>query len=234
MAEAPLLRIRDLWKTYPTGAGADLHVLQGVDLTVAAGEIVAIVGESGSGKSTLLHITGTLDRPTQGSVEHGGRAVFELGDEALADFRNTSIGFVFQFHHLLPEFDALENVAMPALIRGERLAAVRDRATELLGAVGLSHRLTHRPGTLSGGEQQRVAVARALMNAPDLILADEPTGNVDARTAEALHKEIVRLSRSLGQTFILVTHNPALAAIADRVLRLQHGVLAPAEDVGHG
>jgi len=234
MAEAPLLRIRDLWKTYPTGAGEDLHVLQGADLTVEAGEIVAIVGESGSGKSTLLHITGTLERPTKGTVEHGGRAVFALDDEALADFRNTSIGFVFQFHHLLPEFDALENVAMPALIQGQRFAAVRPRATELLDAVGLSHRLHHRPGTLSGGEQQRVAVARALMNAPDLILADEPTGNVDARTAEALHEEILRLSRSLGQTFILVTHNPALAAIADRVLRLRHGVLAPAEDMAPG
>jgi len=224
-----LLDIRNLWKRYPTGAGDDLEVLRGVDLTIEAGEIVAIVGESGSGKSTLLHIMGTLDRPSEGTVQHSGKDVFQLDDEALADFRNRAVGFVFQFHHLLPEFDALENVAMPALIRGKSLGEARPRAEELLDAVGLGHRLHHRPSALSGGEQQRVAVARALMNEPNLILADEPTGNVDAHTAEALHEEILRLSRTLGQTFVLVTHNPALAAIADRVLRLRLGVLEPAE-----
>ncbi len=231
MADAPLLQARNLWKSYPTGSSEKLDVLRGVDLTVEKGEIVAIVGESGSGKSTLLHVIGTLDRPTKGEVLHGGTDVFVMDDEALADFRNSAIGFVFQFHHLLPEFDAVENVAMPALIQGRSLDDAKPRAQELLEAVGLGGRLHHRPSALSGGEQQRVAVARALMNEPALILADEPTGNVDATTAEALHEEILRLSRSMGQTFILVTHNPVLAGIADRVLRLRHGVLEEAADM---
>ena len=231
MADAPLLQARNLWKSYPTGSSEKLDVLRGVDLTVEKGEIVAIVGESGSGKSTLLHVIGTLDRPTKGEVLHGGTDVFVMDDEALADFRNSAIGFVFQFHHLLPEFDAVENVAMPALIQGRSLDDAKPRAQELLEAVGLGERMHHRPSALSGGEQQRVAVARALMNEPALILADEPTGNVDATTAEALHEEILRLSRSMGQTFILVTHNPVLAGIADRVLRLRHGVLEEAADM---
>jgi lipoprotein-releasing system ATP-binding protein len=201
-------------------------VLSGASFQVQGGEIVAIVGESGTGKSTLLHLLGALDRPTAGTVLFNGTDIFQSGDEALAAFRNASIGFVFQFHHLLPEFTALENVMMPALIQQRRPADVRGRAEELLGVLGLAERATHRPQALSGGEKQRVAIARALMNAPDLVLADEPTGNLDVNTAERLHQEILRLSRSTGQTFILVTHNLAFAALTDRVLRLEHGVLS--------
>jgi len=221
----PLLDVRQLKKQYPTGGGGALEVLSGVTFQVQGGEIVAIVGESGTGKSTLLHLLGALDRPTEGTVLFNGRDIFEAGDEELAAFRNASIGFVFQFHHLLPEFTALENVMMPALIQHRKPADVRGRAAELLRVLGLSERAEHRPQALSGGEKQRVAIARALMNAPDLVLADEPTGNLDVNTAERLHTEILRLSRSTGQTFILVTHNLAFAAMTDRVLRLEHGLL---------
>ena len=218
-----LLTVRDLEKSYPTGSGERLVVLRGVSLTVERGEVVAIVGESGTGKSTLLHLLGALDRPDTGSVCYNGQDILAQDDEALAEFRNTSIGFVFQFHHLLPEFTALENVAMPALIRGDKMADTRVRARALLGQLGLEERAEHRPAELSGGEQQRVAVARALMNSPDLVLADEPTGNLDTKTAETLHNELLYLSRTRGQTFVLVTHNPALAAVCDRVLRLERG-----------
>ncbi len=224
LTAAPLLEVRAVKKHYQTGAGP-LEVLSGLSFTVARGEVVAVTGESGSGKSTLLHLLGTLDRPSSGSVRFQGQDVFRLDDEALATFRNRSLGFVFQHHHLLPEFTAAENVAMPALIAGQRLGQARVRAEELLRRLGLGARLEHRPAALSGGEQQRVAIARALMNAPALVLADEPTGNLDAATAETLHAEIVRLSRDLGQTFIIVTHNPSLAALADRVLRLAGGFL---------
>ncbi len=223
----PLLEVIDLWKSYPTGARERLQVLQGLELTVEAGEVVAIVGESGTGKSTLLHLLGALDRPDRGEVRYQGRNIFELDDEALAVFRNQTIGFVFQFHHLLPEFTALENVAMPALIQGRTLREVRSRALELLALLGMADRAHHRPSMLSGGEQQRVAVARALMNRPAVVLADEPTGNLDVRTAETLHHEILRLSREVGQTFVIATHNLALAALADRVLRLEQGRLIP-------
>ncbi len=223
----PLLEVIDLWKSYPTGARERLQVLQGLELTVEAGEVVAIVGESGTGKSTLLHLLGALDRPDRGEVRYQGRNIFELDDEALAAFRNQTIGFVFQFHHLLPEFTALENVAMPALIQGRTLREVRARALELLALLGMADRAHHRPSMLSGGEQQRVAVARALMNRPAVVLADEPTGNLDVRTAETLHHEILRLSREVGQTFVIATHNLALAALADRVLRLEQGRLIP-------
>jgi lipoprotein-releasing system ATP-binding protein len=221
----PLLDVRDLVKRYDTGGDDPLTVLEDLSLQVEAGEIVAVVGESGTGKSTLLHLVGALDRPTSGTVRFAGTDVFAKDDEALADFRNRSIGFVFQFHHLLPEFTALENVAMPALIQHRSLADVRGRAEELLDILGLGHRSDHQPSALSGGEKQRVAVARALMNEPDLVLLDEPTGNLDARTAEPLHREIERLSRELGQTFVIVTHNPSLAHIADRILRLERGRL---------
>ena len=221
----PILDVRDLVKQYDTGAAEPLTVLDGVSLHVAPGEIVAVMGESGSGKSTLLHVLGALDRPTSGSVRFRGDDVFAKDDEALAAFRNRAVGFVFQFHHLLPEFSALENVAMPALIQHRGLPDAAPRARDLLSLLGLADRADHRPNTLSGGEKQRVAVARALMNEPALVLMDEPTGNLDARTAEPLHQEMRRLSREMGQTFVLVTHNPSLAAIADRVLHLEDGVL---------
>jgi lipoprotein-releasing system ATP-binding protein len=214
-------------KSFPIGEGKDgaLPVLRGITLSIARGEIIAIVGASGAGKSTLLHILGTLDRPSAGQVEYQGVDVFSLDDTALADFRNKSIGFVFQFHHLLPEFTALENVAMPALIQGKKLHSVRARALELLREVGLTDRAEQRPTQLSGGEQQRVAVARALMNAPYIVLADEPSGNLDSANAQMLHSLIWDLSRKLGQTFVVVTHNEALSRSADRVFRIVDGVI---------
>ena len=227
----PLLEVRDVEKSYPTGTGGRLEVLRGASMTVREGEIVAIVGESGTGKSTLLHLLGALDRPDAGTVRYREQDIFAQPDEALARFRNREVGFVFQFHHLLPEFTALENVAMPALIQGVRLDAAAPQARALLATLGLADRADHRPAQLSGGEQQRVAVARALMNRPGLVLADEPTGNLDTRTAEALHHEILRLRDAYGQAFVLVTHNPALAALADRVLTLEGGRLVEAEDV---
>ena len=225
-----LLEAENLVKRYPTGGG-ELEVLSGASMQVAPGEVVAVIGESGTGKSTLLHLLGALDRPTSGTVRFRGEDLFQKDDEALAAFRNAEIGFVFQFHHLLPEFTALENVAMPALIRGQRLGQVRGRARELLATLGLAERAGHRPGALSGGEKQRVAMARALMNEPGLLLADEPTGNLDLQTAEALHREIQRLSETMDQASVLVTHNPALAAIAHRTLRLEHGRLREVERV---
>jgi lipoprotein-releasing system ATP-binding protein len=218
----PILITRQLCKSYPTANG-QLEVLRDIDLTVRAGEIVAIVGQSGVGKSTLLHLLGALDRPNSGSVEIDGTAVFDFNDKELAAFRNRMVGFVFQFHHLLPEFTALENVMMPALITGLQQSTMAPRALELLAEVGLEHRATHRPGELSGGEQQRVAVARALMNAPELVLADEPSGNLDRLSSESLHELLWNLSRRHGRTFIIVTHNADLAARADRVVELFDG-----------
>lgn len=225
-----LLEVRDLAKTYPTVAGP-LEVLRGVSFDVEAGEVVAIVGESGTGKSTMLHLIGALDRPTRGKVLFAGDDVFRKSDDALAQFRNEHVGFVFQFHHLLPEFSAIENVCMPALIQGRKLRDVEPRARELLWMLGLTAREAHRPGQLSGGEQQRVAVARALMNEPGLVLADEPTGNLDMATAERLHNEMLRLSRDLGQTFVIVTHNTALAELADRILHLEAGRFVEGSDI---
>lgn len=227
-----LLVARRLEKSYATGGGGRLDVLRGVDFRARPGEVVAVVGESGTGKSTLLHLLGALDRPDGGTVVYRGEDIFGKSDEALAAFRNREIGFIFQFHHLLPEFTALENVAMPALIAQQSLATARPRAMELLRVLGLEDRASHRPSELSGGEQQRVAVARALMNEPGLVLADEPTGNLDTRTAERLHDEILRLSREFDHTFVIVTHNLALAGIADRVMRLVAGVLTPLESAG--
>lgn len=220
-----LLQVRGLTKSFPTVHGEALGVLQDINLDVQKGEVVAIVGESGSGKSTLLHILGALDSPDSGEVLFDGESIFGKNDHFLSSFRNKRIGFVFQFHHLLPEFNALENVMMPALVGGASLASIRPKAEALLERVGLTSRITHRPGELSGGEKQRVAIARALINDPDLVLADEPTGNLDESTADLLHKEMIRLSRELNQTFVLVTHNKSFAEMADRTLLLDHGLL---------
>ncbi len=217
----PLLVAESLTKSYPIGSGDKLVVLKDVDFELSPGEIVAVVGESGSGKSTLLHLLGALDRPDSGTVVFKGVDIFKKSDDELAEFRNRSIGLVFQFHHLLPEFSALENVAMPALIQQRKLADVQTRARELLVMLGLEGRLEHRPSMLSGGEQQRVAFARALMNNPDVILADEPTGNLDSDTADVLQDEMIRLARETGRAFVIVTHSPGLASHADRILRLE-------------
>jgi lipoprotein-releasing system ATP-binding protein len=226
-ATQPIIRVQSVAKTFLTGETGNtrLAVLRGVSFDILPGEIIAIIGASGAGKSTLLHILGTIDRPTSGTVHFEGKDVFAMGDDELARFRNQRIGFVFQFHHLLPEFSAIENVAMPALILGKKLADVRPAAMTLLKEVGLEARADERPPKLSGGEQQRVAVARALMNSPSIVLADEPSGNLDSENAHMLHRLIWTLSRKRGQTFVVVTHNEALARQADRVLRIADGVV---------
>ncbi|MEY3398027.1 MAG: hypothetical protein RL220_621 [Bacteroidota bacterium] len=213
-----MIEARGITKRY-----GDLHVLKGVDLTVSKGEIVSIVGASGAGKSTLLHILGTLDRPDQGSLTYNGSDVHNLSSRELAKFRNRHIGFIFQFHNLLPEFTALENVCIPAFIGKKNEQEARTRAKELLGFLGLEHRIEHKPAQLSGGEQQRVAVARALINAPDVILADEPSGNLDSANARDLHDLFFRLRSEFNQTFIIVTHNEDLARMADRALVMKDG-----------
>lgn len=222
-----VITIQQVTKTFssPDRRDGGLRILRGVSFAVGRGEIVAVVGASGAGKSTLLHIVGTLDRPTSGSVVYDGVDVFSLPDVEIARFRNAHIGFVFQFHHLLPEFSVFENVVMPALIQGQKVPDVTPRATELLREVGLEALAGEKPSHLSGGEAQRVAVARALMNAPGVILADEPSGNLDSTNAENLHKLIWNLSRNRGQTFVIVTHNEGLAKQADRVLRIADGVV---------
>ena len=201
-----------------------LEVLKGVDIDVEKGEVVAVTGASGAGKSTLLQILGTLSTPDEGTLSISGTKPFELGSKALSAFRNHSIGFVFQAHHLLPEFTALENVMIPALIGGSSSAEAKKRALELLETVGLSKRSSHKPSELSGGEQQRVAIARALMQQPAILLADEPTGNLDSRTKEEIHKLFFSLRDQLGQTIVLVTHDPALAALCDRNLEMKDGL----------
>jgi lipoprotein-releasing system ATP-binding protein len=221
---------RNVYKRYIGGDGSELEVLSGADLQVDRGEAVAIIGESGAGKSSLLHLLGGLDRPTSGEVLIGGTALHSLDETALSRVRNTKIGFVFQFHHLLREFTVLENVMMPQLIAGISSRAAAERAQELLSAVGLSRRLTHKPGQLSGGEQQRVAVARALANRPVVLLADEPSGNLDPSTSERLHDLLFEVCEQQRSSMVLVTHNLALAARADRVLELQTGLLMPVED----
>lgn len=200
-----------------------LDVLRGVDLEVGAGEIVAIVGRSGAGKSTLLHILGALDSPDSGEIWIDGEGLHKLNAERLTRFRNRSLGFVFQFHHLLPEFTALENASMPLLIAGERRHTAEKEALDLLGYLGLTDRKDHKPGQLSGGEQQRVAIARALINKPRVILADEPTGNLDSQTSSDLHNLFLRLREDLGQTFLIVTHNAELSNLADRCLHMEDG-----------
>lgn len=217
-----MIKVVNLRKSFRMN-GYTLHVLKGINLEIARGEMIAIVGASGAGKSTLLHILGTLDRPTEGSVLFDGQDVFTLSEEAQAEFRNKRIGFVFQFHHLLPEFTALENTFLPALIQNRPVEEARMEAVHLLEEVGLGGRLHHKPGELSGGEQQRVAVARALMQRPDLVLADEPTGNLDTHTGDALFALLRRLNRTRGTTFVIVTHNDKLSAQADRIVRIEDG-----------
>jgi lipoprotein-releasing system ATP-binding protein len=204
-------------------AGLELTVLKGINLQIARGEILAIVGASGAGKSTLLHILGTLDRPTGGTVLFERQDLFQLSDQKQAEFRNRRIGFVFQFHHLLPEFTALENVCLPAYIQNRSANDVQAEATSLLKDVGLDHRINHKPGELSGGEQQRVAVARALIQQPDLVLADEPTGNLDTHTGDALFNLMRTLNRARGISFVIVTHNEKLSAQADRIIHMEDG-----------
>jgi lipoprotein-releasing system ATP-binding protein len=226
-----ILEASGLRKVYQGGDGLPIEVLSGVDLSVSRGEFVAIVGSSGSGKSTLLHLLGALDTPSAGTVRLDGRDFGELDETALAQVRNRKIGFVFQFHHLLREFTALENVMLPLLIAGEEEARARSRAEELLAAVGLAGRMSHRPAALSGGEQQRAAVARALAADPVLVLADEPSGNLDTANSERLHQLFARLSREFETALVVVTHNRHLAGRADRVLSLEGGSLTPLSSV---
>jgi len=226
-----LLEVKDLYKSYGSGPGK-VEVLKGIDLTVEAGDTVALVGPSGAGKSTLLHVMGTIDRPSAGSVLFDGKEIFNLSDQPLAAFRNRSIGFVFQFHHLLPEFTAVENVMMPLLIGGEKKSVAQERAQGLLDDVGLSHRMNHRPGELSGGEQQRVAIARALVREPRLLLADEPTGNLDRRTSEEVHALLYSIQQRTGISLVIVTHNEQLAAGMGRTIRFVDGKIV--ESTGSG
>lgn len=219
-----MIDVVGLYKTFPMG-GRELVVLNDINLHIARGELIAIIGASGAGKSTLLQILGTLDRPTKGTVSFEGQNLFQLTEHQQAEFRNRRVGFVFQFHHLLPEFTALENACLPAMIQKREMADVIGEATKLLGEVGLADRLHHKPGELSGGEQQRVSVARALMQQPDLVLADEPTGNLDSHTGDALFTLLRQLNRSRGTTFVIVTHNDKLSAQADRIISMQDGMI---------
>ena len=212
-------------------AGSQLHVLKGIDIEIREGEIVSIVGASGSGKSTLLHVLGSLDRPTEGKVFWSDQDVFHLDDEAMAKLRSSQVGFVFQFHHLLPEFTALENVMLPLMIRGKSAKDSKARAADLLAKIGLSERAEHKPAELSGGEQQRVAVARALANSPKIILADEPSGNLDSSASEQLRELLWDLNRTEKQTLVIVTHNERFAEQSHRVFRMVDGKL---EVVGSG
>lgn len=213
-----MLSAKNIYKSY-----GKLPILRGVNLDVKKGEIVSIVGASGAGKSTLLHIIGSLTSPDQGNVEINGIDINRLSPSKLSEFRNRNIGFIFQFHHLLPEFSALENVCMPAFIAKRGKKESEAKASELMEMLGLSHRINHKPGELSGGEQQRVAVARALINDPAVILADEPSGNLDSENAHALNRLFIELREKINQTFIIVTHNEDLAALSDRSIHMKDG-----------
>ena len=219
-----MIIVKDIHKSY----GA-LKVLKGISLSISSGEIVSIVGASGAGKSTLLHIMGTLDRPDSGVLQIGGTSTESLSDRKLSAFRNKNIGFVFQFHHLLPEFTALENVCIPAFIAGVGKREAENRAKKLLISLGLADRMEHKPSALSGGEQQRIAVARALINQPAVVLADEPSGNLDSINAKELHKLFFRLREEFKQTFVIVTHNEELAEMADRRLIIKDGIIDGSE-----
>jgi lipoprotein-releasing system ATP-binding protein len=223
---APLVDIKGLKKSYWL-EDKMIDVLRGVDLQIHAGERISIIGRSGSGKSTFLHVVGTLDVPSDGTVHFSGKPVFELAPADLASFRNRTIGFVFQFHHLLPEFSALENVAMPALIQRLDPAKADARAKKMLDIVGLGHRIGHRPGELSGGEQQRVAIARALVLEPQILLADEPTGNLDEASAASIHDLLDEMNKTTGLTVVLVTHSTHLSERMPRRLRMEEGRLVP-------
>ena len=227
----PLLEIRDVHKSYDDGTGR-VEVLKGIELEINAGEIVFVMGPSGVGKSTLLNLIGTLDQPTRGEILIDGNETARLKERALSRFRNDNFGFIFQFHHLLPDFTAMENVMMPHLIRGGNMAEGGERAAQLLTDVGLGERLTHRPNQLSGGEQQRVAIARALMNQPRLILADEPTGDLDRANSRSLFDLIRRLNDQFGQTFIIVSHDEMLASEANNIVHLADGKVASQERKG--
>lgn len=219
MDNASLIRAEQLKKRY-----GNLEVLKGIDLEIRPSEIVCITGESGAGKSTLLHILGTLDKPDQGDVYYKNEQISVLGKQQLAAFRNQNLGFVFQFHQLLPEFSALENACMPAWIAGMSKKAAEEKAMPLFAMLGLEDRIHHKPNELSGGEQQRVSVVRALINNPGVVMADEPSGNLDSKNAKALHEYFLKLRDELGQTFVVVTHNAELAALADRNLHMVDGV----------
>ena len=225
--EPAVVSVDGVYKRY-VQADATVEVLQGVQMEVASREMVAIVGPSGAGKSTLLHLIGGLDRPTEGRIRCAGADLSQLSDRRLADFRSRRVGFVFQFHHLLPEFSALENAMMPALIQRRAKQEVEQQARQLLANVGLADRLHHRPGALSGGEQQRVAVARALINNPEVVLADEPTGNLDRATGQTIQTLLRQLNQELGQAFVIVTHDQNFAAHMDRVIALVDGKVSAA------
>ncbi|HRR20280.1 MAG: ABC transporter ATP-binding protein [Bacteriovoracaceae bacterium] len=226
MKDNPALVAEEVTKSFTRGP-ALIEVLKGTGMSVDRGEGVAIVGASGTGKSTLLHLLGGLERPDKGRILYGGRDICSMNDKELTLFRNTSVGFVFQFHFLLPEFTALENVMIPALVRSKRPGNVRPRALSLLETVGLKERIEHKPGELSGGEQQRVAIARALMMSPQVLLADEPTGDLDPSTGNKVIDLLTQIKKSLGVTMVIVTHNTDLARAMDRVLILKGGILEP-------
>ena len=229
VTESPMLAIDGLCKSYPDSAGGRIEILKDAALELERGDALAVMGASGIGKSTLLQILGTLDRPDSGRMLFEGIDIFALSNVRLAAFRNRSVGFVFQFHHLLPEFTAVENVMMPVLIRGRRRSQARDMAVQILERVGLGHRLLHRVTDLSGGEQQRVALARALVLRPSLLLADEPTGNLDKHTSQQIHKLLIELNHEMRMTLVVVTHNPDLAELMARKVTIQDGKLIEME-----